>query len=89
MKFLLRISSVNVNKCAPADLVIFTEEILNAKLNFLSSELMHENRTIRTLFSLAFGSSHFGRSSAASINRKLPSLSETLKKESKIAAVAF
>ena len=37
--FPLRISSVNVTKSAvPADLVTFTEEILNGKLHFLCSE---------------------------------------------------
>ena len=35
--FTLQISSVNVTKSADADLVIFTEEILNWKLHFLDS----------------------------------------------------
>ena len=39
--FPLRISSVNVIKSAePADLVTFTEEILNEKLHFLCSEML-------------------------------------------------
>ena len=37
MKFSLRISSVNVTKSTTADLVTFTEEILNVKLHFLCS----------------------------------------------------
>ena len=35
--FLIRISSVNLTKSAPADLVTFTKEILKAKLHFLCS----------------------------------------------------
>ena len=35
--FPLRISSVNVDPQIPADLVKFTEEILNGKLHFLCS----------------------------------------------------
>ena len=41
MKFLLRISSVNVTKSA--DLITFTEKILNGKLLFLYSELFRND----------------------------------------------
>ena len=44
MKFPLKISSVNVTKSAgTADLVTFTEEILNGKLQFLCSALKRAN----------------------------------------------
>ena len=46
ISFPLRISSVNVTKSAGhADLVTFTEEILNGKLNFLCSLLCLGNLT--------------------------------------------
>ena len=38
MKFSIRISSVIVDKSAPADLLTFTEEILDGKLHFLCNE---------------------------------------------------
>ena len=77
------------NQQFPIESVTFIKKILNRKLDFLFNLLVHENKIIRTLFSLAFGSSHFGSSSAASIKRKLPSLSETLEKETKIAAAVI
>ena len=43
MKFSLRISSVNVTKSA-GNLVTSTEEMFNAKLNFLCS--VHQNKII-------------------------------------------
>ena len=39
MKFSIRISSVNVTKFAGANLVTFTEEILNGELHILCSDI--------------------------------------------------
>ena len=47
MKFLSKISSVNVTKSAvPGDLVTFTEEIVNGKHDFLSSVGAVTNKAI-------------------------------------------